>query len=102
MNIHSTELLRNRWTLVGKKALITGATQGIGLAIAQEFLALGAEVMIVARNAEAVKQQLELWNQLGLPAHEVAADVTQSEDRQAIFDQVMQKMGGLDKVYPFV
>ncbi|MBC7970390.1 MAG: SDR family oxidoreductase [Verrucomicrobia bacterium] len=92
----STETFRDRWTLTGKKALITGATKGIGLAIAQEFLALGAEVMIVARNAEAVQQQLELWKQLGLQAHGAAADVAESAGREAIFEQVVQKMGGLD------
>ena len=96
MNTPFTETPRDRWTLTGKKALITGATKGIGLAIAQEFLALGAEVMIVARNAEAVQQQLEMWNQLGLHPQGIAADVTKSRERQAIFDRVVQQMGGLD------
>lgn len=96
MNKPFTETRHDRWTLTGKKALITGATRGIGLAIAQEFLALGAEVTIVARNAEAVQQQLEMWQRLGLQAHGVAADVATLAERQAILDLVVQKMGGLD------
>lgn len=96
MDTPFTETLRDRWTLTGKKALITGATKGIGLAIAQEFLALGTEVMIVARNAEAVQQQLETWKQLGLQAHGIAADVAEAVGQQTIFDQIVQKMGGLD------
>lgn len=86
----------NRWTLTGRKALITGATKGIGLAIAQEFLSLGAEIMIVARNAEAVKQQLENWQLQGWKAHGIAADVATPKGRQAIIEQVNQTLGGLD------
>ena len=88
--------MNNRWTLAGKKALITGATKGIGLAIAQEFLSLAAEVMIVARNAEAVAQQLEIWRAQGGNAHGIAADVTTSDGRQAIIEQVNAAMAGLD------
>lgn len=88
--------MNNRWTLTGKKALITGATKGIGLAIAQEFLSLGAEVMIVARNAELVEQQLEIWRSQGANAHGVAADVATSDGRQAIVRQVKEALGGLD------
>lgn len=86
----------NRWTLTGRKALITGATKGIGLAIAQEFLSLGAEIMIVARNAEAVQQQLENWQLQGWKAHGIAADVATPKGRQAIIEQVNQTLGGLD------
>ncbi len=40
----------NSWTLQGKKAIITGGTKGIGKAIVDEFVALGAEVIAVARD----------------------------------------------------
>lgn len=86
----------HRWRLTGKKALITGATKGIGLAIAQEFLSLGAEVMIVARNTQAVEQQLENWRSQGWKADGIAADVATSDGRQAIFEQVNATLGGLN------
>ena len=44
----------NTWTLEGKKAVITGGTKGIGLAITREFLELGAEVLVVARNTKTI------------------------------------------------
>ncbi len=87
--------MNNRWTLTGKKALVTGATKGIGRAIAQEFLSLGAEVMIIARNVEAV-EQLEIWKIQGWNAHSIAADVATFNGRQAIVEQVNKVLGGLD------
>lgn len=85
----------DRWTLKGKKALITGATKGIGLAVAEEFLALGAEVMIVARSAADIEQRLTIWQQQGLPVYGVAADISTPENRQTLSDRI-DEMGGLD------
>ncbi|MEH1891602.1 MAG: SDR family oxidoreductase [Nostoc sp.] len=88
--------LRLRWTLTGKKALVTGATKGIGLAVANEFLSLGAEVTIVARNSQDVDQQLIIWQQAGLPAYGITADVATPDGRQVIFEQVSKTWDKLD------
>jgi len=44
------------WRLDGRRALITGASSGIGLAVAREFAALGAELLLVARGREGLQQ----------------------------------------------
>lgn len=92
----SSSFASQRWTLAGKKALITGATKGIGLAIAEEFLSLGATVVIVARNSAEIETQLAHWQEQGWQALGVAADVTSPADRQRIFNQVRAEFGDLD------
>lgn len=96
MNHPLAKTLSERWTLAGKKALLTGATKGIGLAIAEEFLSLDAEVVIVARNQETISQVLESWQRLGWQAHGFAADVATSEGRHQILEFVQSALGNLD------
>ncbi|XGV99101.1 MAG: SDR family oxidoreductase [Leptolyngbya sp. BL-A-14] len=96
MTHSSSKALLDRWTLTGKKALITGGTKGIGLAIAQEFLALGAEIIIVARNQDVLSQRLEAWRQTGQQAHGIAVDVATREGQQQLLEFVHAQFGHLD------
>ncbi len=86
-----------RWRLDGQVALITGASAGIGLAIARELLGLGADALLVARDADtltSVRDELaEEYPQQEI--HGLAADVADDEDRRQILDWVEDRADGL-------
>jgi Tropinone reductase 1 len=85
-----------RFDLTGNRALITGGTKGIGLAIAEEFVAFGGVVTIVARNKEEVDKQVETWVKAGAKAFGLAADMSDTAGRKSAIDFAVEKMGGLD------
>ena len=89
---------RNRWSLEGQRALVTGASAGIGLAICRELLGLGAQVLMVAREATALElARAELEEEFPGPEDAVLAlpaDVTDEEQRAEILDWAADQ-GGL-------
>ncbi len=88
--------MSSSWSLSGKLALITGGTKGIGLAVAEEFLSLGASVIVVARDSDTMRAQVERWARLELPGQGILADVSNSDDQQRIIEFVREQWGRLD------
>ena len=92
----TSSLLDKRWSLTGRTALVTGASKGIGAAIAAELLGFGATVLAVARQAEALEAQVAEWRNLGLDAHALTADVSTPDGRAALLDTVRARTAKLD------
>ncbi|MCC9654441.1 SDR family oxidoreductase [Rhodopirellula halodulae] len=85
--------------LLGKRALVTGASRGIGKAIALELASRGASVAInfLKSEEQAVQVATEVSN-LGRNVMLVRADVSSKDDVTAMVDTVADKWGGLDIV----
>ena len=86
--------MSDAWTLSDTTALVTGGTQGIGRAIVEELLDLGASVLVAARTASDVEAQTSMWTAEGYDARGVAADVATPEGRAVVLDAVRAEFGG--------
>ncbi len=84
--------------LQGKRALITGATKGIGRAIAETFADEGADVAICARSADDVASTVEALAAKGVRATGRALDVSDGPALTAWVADVADELGGIDKV----
>ena len=83
--------------LAGKKAIITGANQGLGLEIARKYVQAGADLMLCARNADLLERaRVELAAMAGASQKIVAqvADVSSEADVQNVMTQTLQQLGG--------
>jgi NAD(P)-dependent dehydrogenase (short-subunit alcohol dehydrogenase family) len=77
--------------LAGKAALVTGATSGIGLAIAERFAAEGARLLLTGRSRESGEQ---VARKLG--ADFIAGDVTESDLADGLVQEAVKRLGRLD------
>lgn len=84
----------NKWSLLDKKVIVTGASKGIGAAITAELLDLGAEVLAIARGNEALESLKQRLDHPGL--HIKTADVSAGYDRQQLLRWVEKNWGSLD------
>jgi 3-oxoacyl-[acyl-carrier protein] reductase len=87
--------------LVGKVAVITGGSRGIGAATALAFAANGSDVVVVARDQTALDQTVESLKAFDVRALGVRADCTVDRDIDALRTEVEAEMGTIDIVAPF-
>src|SRR6202012_2598788 len=87
----------------GKVALVTGASRGLGKAIARRLAGEGATVGLTARTLEpdpkysgSLRQTLDEITAPGGKAHAIQADLSKSEDRERLFGELVETCGAPD------
>ncbi len=83
--------------LRGKKALVTGASSGIGRKVAQTYLEAGADVAVAARHSDVLERVAGELAAAGTgKVVPVRCDVTQPDEVTAMLDRVTAELGGVD------
>src|SRR5438128_1894757 len=82
-----------RYSLKGRAAIITGGSQGFGLAVAHAFVVAGASVLVCARNAEQLntaREQLVARASPEQSVHGEVADVSQARDVERVIAKALR------------
>ncbi|MEO3872278.1 SDR family oxidoreductase [Nonomuraea sp. B12E4] len=86
----------SRFGLGGKVAIVTGASSGLGVALARGLAEAGADVVIGARREERLGETRRLVEETGRRCLAVRTDVSRPEDCDALVAAAMQAMGRVD------
>jgi 3-oxoacyl-[acyl-carrier protein] reductase len=86
-------------SLSGRSAIVTGASKGLGLAMAAQFASSGADVALVARGREALDQAVaDIRGKVQAKVVGIAADMSKADDVKRAYDEAMRALGKLDIV----
>lgn len=88
----------NQFDLTGKIALVTGASYGIGYALAKGYAQAGATIVFNDINQEMVNKGLEAYKADGITAHGYVCDVTDEDGVNAMVAQIEKEVGVIDIV----
>ena len=84
------------FSLEGKIALVTGASYGIGFALASAFAEAGAKIVFNDINQDFVDKGLAAYKEKGIDAHGYVCDVTNEEQVNAMVAQIEQEVGPIN------
>ncbi|MBS0246368.1 MAG: 3-oxoacyl-ACP reductase FabG [Proteobacteria bacterium] len=88
---------RGAYSLTGKVVLVTGASRGIGAAVAKRFGAAGAKVAVVYRSgADAANAVVKDIAAMGTEALAVAGDIAKADDAKSMVAQVVARFSRID------
>ena len=79
-----------------KVILVTGASQGLGKALALAYAGEGAKVVVNSRNEDSIKPVAEEVEEKGVEVLAVAADVSDGSEVQKLIDETVDKFGRID------
>jgi NAD(P)-dependent dehydrogenase (short-subunit alcohol dehydrogenase family) len=96
MQLEQHEPITSLVDLSGKRAVITGAAQGIGLAIAHRLGEAGAGLALIDRNEAGLQAAVEQIRKAGITAHGLAVDLTDRAALETGFQAAVSALGGLD------
>lgn len=97
--VRDSERVERRGVLAGRRVLVTGGTRNIGLGIADECAAAGADVVLLARReTELARAVDELSGRHGTDVRAIRADVTSSTDVRDGLETIEHELGTLDGV----
>lgn len=82
--------------MAGKVVLITGGSRGLGFAMAQEFAALGASVVICARSADELHRAEEELRRAGAVVLGVVCDVAKEAEVRSLVEETTRRFGPVD------
>jgi short-subunit dehydrogenase len=82
--------------LTDRRALITGASSGIGRALAIELARRGVDSVLLARREDRLSEVVQQIQSLGRRAIAIAGDVTDANSRRRALDAARDQLGGLD------
>jgi gluconate 5-dehydrogenase len=85
-----------KFSLEGKVAFVTGASYGIGFALATAFAKAGATIVFNDINQELVDKGLRAYEELGIKAHGYVCDVTNEQEVNALVAELEKNVGPVD------
>jgi dehydrogenase/reductase SDR family member 4 len=90
--------IATKFSLTDKVAIVTGASKGIGQAIARGFGQQGARVVVSSRNQAAVDEVVSEFTREGIQAIGIAAHMGDMGQVKALVDRTIQEFGGIDVI----
>ena len=96
--MHSKDYLQSLFGCHGRKAVITGASSGLGATMARVLASAGADILVVARRTERLKELAAELQECEGSVYIHTADLSNSADIDSVAEQTCDQLGGCDIV----